>query len=251
MGQHGARCSLTIVCTEGEDSGMYACFAHNSSGYASCQAELTVEEGNTELKITKGLLVAAACLLFPALELVAASVSSLQDSWSFRRESWSWEKEGSCSPSTTSTMKLDGESAFSLSHYLYQDFMCNKSSFCVLGERSEWWSASFTEGPEKSLLPSFCLCGAALEPEPSRRGTCCPASRTPEWLVCWTSFAPDALWCWSQKCIPPLMCHSYCSLCVWPPIEAVSSLTAFLAAVLTGFWIIYYWKDRSQRKRYI
>uniref|UniRef100_A0A3P9B0P3 Obscurin, cytoskeletal calmodulin and titin-interacting RhoGEF a n=1 Tax=Maylandia zebra TaxID=106582 RepID=A0A3P9B0P3_9CICH len=50
MGQHGARCSLTIVCTEGEDSGMYACFAHNNSGYASCQAELTVEE---ELELGK------------------------------------------------------------------------------------------------------------------------------------------------------------------------------------------------------
>ncbi|XP_026016073.1 obscurin isoform X7 [Astatotilapia calliptera] len=50
MGQHGARCSLTIVCTEGEDSGMYACFAHNNSGYASCQAELTVEEGLLEFQ---------------------------------------------------------------------------------------------------------------------------------------------------------------------------------------------------------
>lgn len=43
--QHGARCSLTIVCTEGEDSGIYTCFAHSDRGYASCQAELTVEEG--------------------------------------------------------------------------------------------------------------------------------------------------------------------------------------------------------------
>ncbi|XP_030583398.1 obscurin [Archocentrus centrarchus] len=48
--QHGARCSLTIVCTEGEDSGIYTCFAHNDSGYASCQAELTVEEGPLEFQ---------------------------------------------------------------------------------------------------------------------------------------------------------------------------------------------------------
>lgn len=75
MGQHGARCSLTIVCTEGEDSGMYACFAHNNSGYASCQAELTVEEGNTGAQNNQR--AARRCsmrLLFPALELVAALV---------------------------------------------------------------------------------------------------------------------------------------------------------------------------------
>lgn len=45
--QHGARCSVTIVCPEGEDSGMYTCFAYNDSGHDSCQAELTVEEGET------------------------------------------------------------------------------------------------------------------------------------------------------------------------------------------------------------
>ncbi|XP_045905964.1 obscurin [Micropterus dolomieu] len=46
--QHGARCSVTIVCPEGEDSGIYTCFAYNDSGHASCQAELTVEEGPLE-----------------------------------------------------------------------------------------------------------------------------------------------------------------------------------------------------------
>ncbi|XP_029939546.1 obscurin [Salarias fasciatus] len=46
--QHGARCSVTIVCPEGEDSGIYTCFAYNDSGHASCQAQLTVEEGPTE-----------------------------------------------------------------------------------------------------------------------------------------------------------------------------------------------------------
>ncbi|XP_047443167.1 obscurin isoform X3 [Mugil cephalus] len=46
--QHGARCSVTIVCPEGEDSGIYTCFAHNDSGHASCQAQLTVEEGPLE-----------------------------------------------------------------------------------------------------------------------------------------------------------------------------------------------------------
>ncbi|KAI3368742.1 hypothetical protein L3Q82_025731 [Scortum barcoo] len=46
--QHGARCSVTIVCPEGEDSGIYTCFAYNDSGHASCQAQLTVEEGPLE-----------------------------------------------------------------------------------------------------------------------------------------------------------------------------------------------------------
>uniref|UniRef100_A0A3P9LJQ0 Obscurin, cytoskeletal calmodulin and titin-interacting RhoGEF a n=1 Tax=Oryzias latipes TaxID=8090 RepID=A0A3P9LJQ0_ORYLA len=44
MVQHGARCSLTVVCSEGEDSGIYTCYAHNDSGQASCEAQLTVEE---------------------------------------------------------------------------------------------------------------------------------------------------------------------------------------------------------------
>ncbi|XP_037625804.1 obscurin isoform X2 [Sebastes umbrosus] len=48
--QHGARCSLTIVCPEGEDSGIYTCLAYNDSGHASCQAELTVEEGPLEFQ---------------------------------------------------------------------------------------------------------------------------------------------------------------------------------------------------------
>nr|XP_046247907.1 obscurin [Scatophagus argus] len=48
MVQHGARCSVTIVCPEGEDSGIYTCFAYNDSGHASCQAQLTVEEGPLE-----------------------------------------------------------------------------------------------------------------------------------------------------------------------------------------------------------
>ncbi|XP_069006652.1 obscurin isoform X1 [Embiotoca jacksoni] len=46
--QQGARCSVTIVCPDGEDSGIYTCFAHNDSGHASCQAQLTVEEGPLE-----------------------------------------------------------------------------------------------------------------------------------------------------------------------------------------------------------
>ncbi|XP_068175389.1 obscurin [Antennarius striatus] len=46
--QQGARCSLTIVCPEGEDSGVYTCFAYNDSGHASCQAQLTIEEGLLE-----------------------------------------------------------------------------------------------------------------------------------------------------------------------------------------------------------
>ncbi|KAE8294142.1 Obscurin [Larimichthys crocea] len=48
MVQHGARCSVTIVCPEGEDSGIYTCFAYNDSGHASCEAQLTVEEGPLE-----------------------------------------------------------------------------------------------------------------------------------------------------------------------------------------------------------
>ncbi|XP_039666654.1 obscurin isoform X8 [Perca fluviatilis] len=46
--QHGARCTVTIVCPDGEDSGIYTCLAYNDSGHASCQAELTVEEGPLE-----------------------------------------------------------------------------------------------------------------------------------------------------------------------------------------------------------
>ncbi|KAK7889484.1 hypothetical protein WMY93_025044 [Mugilogobius chulae] len=46
--QHGARCSLTIVCPEGEDSGIYTCFAYNESGQVLCQAQLTVVEGLLE-----------------------------------------------------------------------------------------------------------------------------------------------------------------------------------------------------------
>ncbi|XP_019735716.1 obscurin isoform X2 [Hippocampus comes] len=43
--QHAARCSVTIVCPEVEDSGIYTCFSYNDSGHVSCQAHLTVEEG--------------------------------------------------------------------------------------------------------------------------------------------------------------------------------------------------------------
>ncbi|KAM4548970.1 obscurin isoform 2-T2 [Odontesthes bonariensis] len=46
--QHGARFSVTIVCPEGEDSGIYTCFANNDSGHAICEAQLTVEEGPLE-----------------------------------------------------------------------------------------------------------------------------------------------------------------------------------------------------------
>ncbi|XP_029987477.1 LOW QUALITY PROTEIN: obscurin [Sphaeramia orbicularis] len=46
--QHGARCSVSIMCPEGEDSGIYTCFAYNDAGEASCQAQLTVEEGLLE-----------------------------------------------------------------------------------------------------------------------------------------------------------------------------------------------------------
>ncbi|XP_070410268.1 obscurin isoform X2 [Nothobranchius furzeri] len=48
MEQHGARCSLTILCPEGEDSGVYTCFAQNDSGHAFCEAQLNVEEGPLE-----------------------------------------------------------------------------------------------------------------------------------------------------------------------------------------------------------
>ncbi|KAM6963087.1 obscurin [Aplochiton taeniatus] len=45
VGQRGARCWAKVVCPEGEDGGIYTCFAFNDSGHASCQAQLTVEEG--------------------------------------------------------------------------------------------------------------------------------------------------------------------------------------------------------------
>ncbi|XP_040040446.2 obscurin isoform X3 [Gasterosteus aculeatus] len=50
ISQHGARCSVTIVCPEGEESGIYTCFAYNDSGHVSCQAELTVVEGPLEFQ---------------------------------------------------------------------------------------------------------------------------------------------------------------------------------------------------------
>nr|XP_057930388.1 obscurin isoform X3 [Doryrhamphus excisus] len=45
IAKQAARCSVTIVCPEGEDSGIYTCFSYNDSGHVSCQAQLTVEEG--------------------------------------------------------------------------------------------------------------------------------------------------------------------------------------------------------------
>ncbi|XP_061681208.1 obscurin [Syngnathoides biaculeatus] len=43
--QRGARCYVTIVRPECEDSGIYTCVSYNNSGHVSCQALLTVEEG--------------------------------------------------------------------------------------------------------------------------------------------------------------------------------------------------------------
>lgn len=62
--QHGARCLVTVVCPEGEDSGIYTCFAYNDSGHASCQSQLTVEEGETTENLSnwkpyQGLVVKA------------------------------------------------------------------------------------------------------------------------------------------------------------------------------------------------
>ncbi|XP_061635168.1 obscurin [Phyllopteryx taeniolatus] len=55
--QHAARCSVTIVCPECEDSGIYTCFSYNHSGHVSCQALLTVEEsplGSHEREVELG-----------------------------------------------------------------------------------------------------------------------------------------------------------------------------------------------------
>ncbi|XP_052383064.1 obscurin isoform X49 [Oncorhynchus keta] len=46
--QNGARCSLTVLCPESEDGGIYTCWAYNDLGHTSCQARLTVEEGPLE-----------------------------------------------------------------------------------------------------------------------------------------------------------------------------------------------------------
>ena len=60
--QKGARFSVTVLCVEDEDGGIYTCFAYNESGHASCQAQLTVEEGevvsifNTHSMLTGTLL---------------------------------------------------------------------------------------------------------------------------------------------------------------------------------------------------
>ncbi|XP_046905387.1 obscurin isoform X3 [Hypomesus transpacificus] len=48
--QRGARCSVTVLCPEREDGGIYTCFAYNESGHASCQAQLTMEEGQLEFQ---------------------------------------------------------------------------------------------------------------------------------------------------------------------------------------------------------
>lgn len=47
--QNGARCSLTVLCPESEDGGIYTCWAYNDLGHTSCQAQLTVEEGKTSV----------------------------------------------------------------------------------------------------------------------------------------------------------------------------------------------------------
>ncbi|KAM9478607.1 obscurin [Salvelinus alpinus] len=46
--QNGARCSLTVLCPESEDGGIYTCWAYNDLGHTSCQAQLTVEGGPLE-----------------------------------------------------------------------------------------------------------------------------------------------------------------------------------------------------------
>ncbi|XP_062308204.1 obscurin [Osmerus eperlanus] len=48
--QRGARCSVTVLCPEREDGGIYTCFAYNESGHASCQAQLTMVEGQLEFQ---------------------------------------------------------------------------------------------------------------------------------------------------------------------------------------------------------
>lgn len=48
VAQHGARCSVTVLRPDHNDSGIYTCFAYNESGHASCQAQLTVEDGQLE-----------------------------------------------------------------------------------------------------------------------------------------------------------------------------------------------------------
>lgn len=59
--KHGARCLVTIVCPESEDSGIYTCIAYNDSGHASCQSQLTVEEGETKACTVLVILVSDWC----------------------------------------------------------------------------------------------------------------------------------------------------------------------------------------------
>ncbi|XP_049341975.1 obscurin [Astyanax mexicanus] len=48
--QNGARCSLTLLDVDVSDCGTYTCTATNSSGHASCHAQLTVETGLEEFE---------------------------------------------------------------------------------------------------------------------------------------------------------------------------------------------------------
>ncbi|XP_077079717.1 obscurin-like isoform X1 [Siphateles boraxobius] len=51
--QRSARCSLTLLDTQTEDCGTYACIASNSAGQASCHAKLCVDTGLDEIEEEK------------------------------------------------------------------------------------------------------------------------------------------------------------------------------------------------------
>lgn len=107
-----------------------------------------------------------------------------------------------------STRRLEGKYHSRFFHLGAEIISNDYETLCFEGEHLGWWSVSFTDGQVKSLLPSFCLCGAALAPEPFRRGTCSPAWLIPGSPVCWISSALGARWSWSQKCICPFLYDS-------------------------------------------
>lgn len=108
IAQHGARCLVTIFSPEGEDSGIYTCFAYNDSGHVSCQSQLTVEEGETTAR-TDSLL--SFCHLAENMggQVWSVIVLSPQVHWNFRREKWSWGREESYSLCMMFTRKWEGE----------------------------------------------------------------------------------------------------------------------------------------------